>query len=64
MATVDVSPQDDDSREWIEATTFGGRGPVYVPGPCQHPDPEPIVTVAGETVGWLCVLCHERIALS
>jgi hypothetical protein len=47
-----------DSREWIEVRTFGDRESTFIPGPCRHPDPEPIVTVAGETVGWLCPACE------
>jgi hypothetical protein len=30
-------------------------------GPCSHPDVEPVETLAGELVAWLCAGCDEKL---
>lgn len=44
-----------------EIRTLNGEV-FYIPDPCEHPDPEPVVSVVdGSLLAWLCVECDAQL---
>lgn len=56
---MSTDPWMDDRFEWVETTTHASHKRTWTKGACRHRDEarEPVDTVTGELVRWLCTDC-------
>lgn len=57
LAKPDDGPPRDDRFEWIDVSTTSGTEPRWIKGRCHHKHVDPVATVTGELVRWLCTDC-------
>lgn len=47
--------------DWIEVQFFGDPGPTWIRGPCKHLETIPVMSVTGEHVAHLCLVCDAQL---
>ena len=57
MTEDDLDPRWD----WYDVRTYGDPGPVWIKVRCLHAETEAIITVAGEHVAELCLVCDTQL---
>jgi hypothetical protein len=57
------APAELDPRwDWIEVSTWGDPGPLYVKGACRHVDVVPVESVVdGQVLAQLCLTCDAQL---
>jgi hypothetical protein len=56
-----TEPEFDPRWEWLDVTTYGDRERRYIKGRCNHLEAVPVISVTGEHVAHLCLVCDAQL---